>query len=80
VPVQVKITITRYQPFINKAGRNSLGNVPSHTINIKSSRFSWPRELLNKVLMLLIEENCYSHSPGSSLCGGAHQWMDRGSR
>jgi len=36
MPVQVKTTITRYQPFINWAGRNSLGSGPSHTISIKS--------------------------------------------
>jgi len=58
----VKTTITRYQPFINRAGRNSLGSGPSHAISIKSHRFSWPREFLNKVLMLFID-NCLSHSP-----------------
>jgi len=54
----VKITITRYQPLINGAGRNSLGSRPSHTISIKSQ----VREFLNKVLMLFIEENCFSYS------------------
>jgi len=62
VPVQVKITITRYQPLINRPGRNSLGSGPSHAISIKSCRFSWPKEFLNIVLMLFIEENCLSHS------------------
>jgi len=62
VPVQVKTTITRYHPFINRPGRNSLGSWPSHVISMKSCRFSWPREFVNKVLMLFIEENCLSDS------------------
>jgi len=56
----VKTTIT--QPLFNRPGRNSLGSGPSHAISIKPCRFSWPREFLNKVLMLFIEENCLSHS------------------
>jgi len=58
----VKTTITRYQPLINRPGRNSLGSGQSHAISIKLHRFSSPREFLNKVLMLFIEENCPSHS------------------
>jgi len=58
----VKTTITGYQPLINRAGRNSLGSGPSHEKSIKSHRFSWPREFLNKVLMLFKEENCLPHS------------------
>jgi len=57
-------TITRYQPIIyNRPGRNSLGTGPSHAISIKSHRFSWPREFLNNILVLFIEENCLSDSP-----------------
>jgi len=37
VSIQVKTTITRYQPLINRAGRNSLGSRPSHAISIKSN-------------------------------------------
>ena len=62
VPVQMKTTITRYQPLINRPGKNSLGSGPSHAISIKSCIFSWPREFLNKVLTLFIEENSLSHS------------------
>jgi len=58
----VKTSITRYQSLINRAGRNSLGSGPSLAISIKSDRFSWLREFLNKVLMLSIEKNCLSHS------------------
>jgi len=29
---------------------------------MKSHRFSWPREFLNKVLMMFIEKNYLSHS------------------
>jgi len=58
----VKTTITRYQPLINRSGRNSFGSGSSYAISIKSCRFSWPREFLNKVLMLFKEENCLSHS------------------
>jgi len=64
----VKTTITIYQPLINRCGRNSLGSGPSHAISIKSGRFSWPREFLNIVLMLFVEENSTSHT---------QQWMDR---
>ena len=39
-----------------------IGSGPSHAISIKSRRFSCTRESLNKVLMLFIEENCFSHS------------------
>jgi len=62
VPIQVKTTITRYQPLINRRGRNSLCSRPSNAKSIKLCRFSWPREFLNIVLMLFIEENFLSHS------------------
>ena len=62
MPVHVKTTITRYQPLINRPGRNSLDSEPLHAISIKSHRFNWPREFLNKVLMLFIEKNYLSHS------------------
>jgi len=39
-----------------------LGSKPPHAISIKSHIFFWPREFLNKLLMLFIEENCLSHS------------------
>jgi len=63
VPVEVMTTITRYQPLINnRPGKHSLGSGSSHGISMKSHRFSWPREFLNKVLMLFIQENSLSHS------------------
>jgi len=62
VPIQVKTTITRYQPLINRTGRNSLSIGPSHAISIKSCIFSWTREFLNNILILSIEGNCFSHS------------------
>jgi len=55
VPVQVNTTITSHLLI-------SLEEILRVAISIKSCKFSWPREFLNIVLMLFIEENCLSHS------------------